>query len=140
MLKVIVFLFSFSIGCEVHSLLSDESNVIDRFPVGKTGVVLEVQKNHAHFFLAEYDFIFVLKRGVNVIDSVMVADTGGRSRIEVLKSIDGRTVLQHYGRAICIDKSSQSFDDYCDGQKGAMHIGSFDFDSSKRWRFIPELN
>lgn len=140
MLRVTIFLISFFIGCEANSLLSADDNVVHRSRVGNTDMVLEVQKEHAHFFLAEYDFRFILKRGANIIDLVVVADTGGRSRVDVLRDVEGRTVLRHYERNICLDRFTRSFDDYCDIQKDAVHIGSFDFDSTKRWRFSPNLN
>ena len=135
-----VLLFSFLIGYGAHLLLSDDSNVIDQFPVDNTGIMLEVKMEHAHLFLAEYDFTFVLKKGSKVVDSVVVADTGGHSRIEVLKDTHGRTVLRHFGRNICLDKSTLKFDDFCDTQKEAVLIGYFDFDTTKHWRYLPDLN
>lgn len=140
MLRVTNFLIAFFIGCEAHLLLSVDDNVVHRFSVGNTDMVLEVQKEHAHLFLAEYDFRFILKRGANVIDSVVVADTGGRSRVDVLRDAEGLTVLRHYERNICLDRFTRSFDDYCDIQNDIVHIGSFDFDSTRVWRFSPNLN
>lgn len=140
MLKVTIFVISYLIGSGVSSLLSEDSNVVEQFPFGDTGIVLEVQKKHAHLFLAEYDFTIILKSGLKEIDSIVMADTGGWSRIDVLRVAAGRYAFRHYGRTVCVDLAKGSFDDYCDSQKEATRIGYFDFDSSRQWRYLPDLD
>ncbi len=140
MLKVIIFTISFFIGCEAFFMFFPNSKVVEQFPLGDSGIVLEVQKEHAHAFLAEYDFKFILKRGTKELDSIVMADSGGRSRIEVNKIGLGQYQLSHYGRNVCLTLGERSFDDLCDSQKQAIRIGHFGFDSSRQWKYTPDLD
>ena len=139
-LKAIIFIISFFIGCETFFIFSPNTNVVEQFPLGDSGIVLVVQKKHAHLFLAEYDFKFILKMGGKEFDSVVMGDSGGMSRIDVLKVGAGQFRLSHYGRNVCLTLGERSFDDYCDAQKQAIRIGHFGFDSSRQWKFIPDLD
>lgn len=140
MLKAIILIVSFFIGCEASFMFAHDRNVVDRFALGDSGIALEVQKEHAHVFLAEYDFTFTLKMGSKDLDSIVIADTGGRSRIDVLRVGAGRYQLSHYGRNVCLTLGEWSFYDYCNSQKQAIRIGHFGFDSSRQWKYIPDLD
>lgn len=140
MLKIAIFTISFVIGCEAFFTLFPDSNVIERFPLGDSGIVLEVQAEHAHLFLAEYDFKLILKIGPKEIDSVVMADSGGMSRIDVLKVGTSQYQFSHYGRNVCLTIGERSFEDYCDSQKQAIRIAHFGFDSSQQWKFIPDID
>ncbi len=104
-------------------------------------MVLEVRKTHAHQFLAEYDFKLVLKVGSTEIDSEdMTGDSGGLSRIDVLKVAERQYAFRDHARTICVDLEERGFDRECDFRTPGTLIGHFDFDSSKRWRYISEVD
>jgi len=136
MLKVTIFTISFFIGCEAFFMFSEDRNVVEQFPLGDSGIVLEVQKEHAHLFLAEYDFKLILKKGSKEMDSTVLAVPGGRSRIDVLKVRAGQYAFRHYGRSVCLDIAKERFDGCYDSQQQGIRIGYFDFDSARQWKYI----
>lgn len=140
MLKIAIFTISFVFGCEAFFTFDPNSNVVERFALGDSGIVLEVQNEPAHLFLAEYDFKFILKIGPKEIDSVVIGDSGGRSRIDVLTVGSDQYQFSHYGRNLCLTVGERSFRDYCDSQKQAVRIAHFGFDSSRQWKFIPDID
>lgn len=141
MLKVSLYIVSFVIGYAAVSLLSENSNAqIERLPIAKSDLVLEVHKTHAHAFLAEYDFKIVLKAGSREIDSKdMTGDSGGSSRIDVLRISPSLYAFRDHGKTVCLDIRERKLDAKCDSQTSATRVGHFDFDSSKRWRYISEV-
>jgi len=140
MLKAVTYFASFLIGSAAVSLVSDDSGAqIERFPAGNTALVLEVHKIRAHAFLAEYDFKLVLKSGSSEIDSKdMTGDSGGLSRIDVLEVSKSRYAFRDHGKAVCLDIDDRRLDARC--EVSGTRIGHFDFDSSKRWRYITEVD
>lgn len=142
MMKALIYIISFVIGCVAVSIFSEDSNAqIERFPIGKTDLTLEVHKTHAHAFLAEYDFKLILKKGPIEIDSKdMTGDSGGYSRIDVWRISKLRYAFRDHGRTVCLNIDERKLDARCDAPASGTRIGHFDFDSSKRWRYISEVN
>ena len=106
------------------------------FPIANTDLQLKVIKTHAHPFLAEYDFKFVLNFKEKEIDAInMTGDSGGYSRIDVLKTEDGLAFRDH-GKSVCLDFGRRTFKD-CAENSTTLNLGHFDFDEKRDWRFIP---
>jgi hypothetical protein len=106
-----------------------------------SNLVVEVHKVHAHFFLAEYDFKLILRSGSREIDfKEMGADTGGLSRIDVLRVDSKHYAFRDHVKTACLDVGERKFDRDCELSKPAIRIGHFDFDSSRRWRYISEID
>lgn len=108
------------------------------FPVGTPGMLLEVEKIHAHPFLAEYDFTFTLKDGPQELGSMKISDTGGYSRIDVLKVDPSTYAFEHLGDTTCMNIAEKRFES-CFIQTAGRRIGYFDFDTARNWRFIPDF-
>lgn len=109
---------------------------IERVRIMDTDLVAEIEKRHAHLFLAEYDFTLRLKEGATVLDSVeMTGDSGGLSRIDVLQVDGDRLVFRDHARAECVSVARKVIEN-CPRETGRNQIGYFDFDASRRWRFI----
>ena len=142
MQNLVVFLMSLLIGYGATSLFSDGVNAqTERLPIGKSDLVLEVRKTHAHAFLAEYDHTLILKAGLREIDSKeMTGDSGGLSRIDVLRVARNRYAFRDHGRTVCLDIDERRFDVDCEFQTAGVRIGHFDFDSFRRWRYISETD
>ena len=101
-------------------------------------MILEVIKTNAHPFLAEYDFRLVIKSHGKEIDVVdMTGDTGGLSRIIVLRLDEHTIAFKDHAKTVCMNLVKKGFED-CLGKRGGLDVGYFDFDSSHKWRFISE--
>ena len=138
MVRAFVFVFCFLFGTVATSILDTVDRDLQTFPLGTSGVSLEVRTIQAHPFLAEYDFRFVLKRGSEEIDSFVMSDTGGHSRINVSKLDPAITVFEHLGQSRCLNLSTKTFET-CPPLAHTQALGYFDFDSTRAWRFIPEI-
>ena len=137
MLRGFVFITCFIFSSCVTSILAPHSNAqIETLRLGTSDLVLEAHKTHMHPFLAEYDFKLVLKGGSEELDSVeMTADSGGLSRIDVLR-IDSSTIaFRDHAKTECLNIPLEKFDG-CSSTISGKRIGYVDFDSKKKWRFI----
>lgn len=137
MRDLILFLATFVFGSFAASVFSSSGSAqVETFRIDGSDLAVEVHKTQAHLFLAEYDFKLVLKAGSEELDSVeMSADTGGLSRIEVLRIGEETIAFRDHGRTECLNIPAEKFK-YCDSTFGGERIGYFDFDAGKRWRFI----
>ncbi len=119
------------------SALGPVSNAeIERIHLNASDLIVEVHKTHAHPFLAEYDSRLVLKGGSDELDAVdMNSDTEGRSRIDVLRIDPSTVAFRDHAKAVCLNIASEKFED-CTVRPLGKRIGFFDFDSSKKWRFV----
>jgi len=138
--KIALFFFCFLLGDCSTSVLDPSAGIqIERLAFEPTGMVLEVHKIQAHQFLAEYDFKLVLKSGSKEIDSKnLTGDTGGYSRIDVLRISRGLYAFRDHGRTFCLNMDEPKLNSHCDPVAGTR-LGHFDFDSSRRWRYIREV-
>ncbi len=140
LLKLAIFFSFFLVGDYAASLFDPNAGVqIEQFSIGRTGMVLEVHKTHAHQFLAEYDFKLILKTGSKEIDSKdMTGDSGGLSRIDVMRISKSQYAFRDHGRTVCLNIDERKLNPECD--LSGIRVGHLDFDSSKRWRYISEVD
>jgi hypothetical protein len=111
---------------------------VERIRVMNSDYVIEIEKRHAHLFLAEYDFTLRLKLGTKVLDEAeMTGDSGGLSRIDVIKLSGNRLAFRDHAQAKCVTQGGKKLDN-CTADTGGRKIGHFDFDASRRWRYIDQ--
>src|SRR6476659_2520667 len=114
MKNLTVLITSFLIGSGSISLLSSGSEMVE-LPIRNSDLILKVRKTHAHPFLAEYDLLLILNDGSKEIDSTpMTGDTGGLSRIDVLKLANGTYVFRDHAITVCLNVKERKFDRLCD--------------------------
>lgn len=133
----IIFVATLSIGmlC-VFGSSSNERTPVETFRLLNSGLALDVYKEPAHLFLAEYDLKLVLKAGKTELDSAnMTGDTGGLSRINVSKENESTIVFRDHAKTVCLDVARKRFNE-CDSVSSGNQIGYFDFDSKRKWRFV----
>lgn len=131
-------LFTSLCGCE--SVIYSKSNVPRKavFRVPQTDFSIILEQYHAHLFLAEYERILVLQNGENEISRNEIAfDTGGYSRMNVYRTTPTRYFLQDISNIYEFDVNrSEIFKTALGTKYNGDFVGAFDFDGSKKWRFI----
>ena len=136
MIRAAIFLLCFAFGSFVVSTLSSDRGDVEQIRIAGADLVVEVYKTHTHPFLAEYDFKLVLRVGSEAVDAVeMTGDSGGLSRIEVMRLASGMIAFRDHGTTECLNVAKEKFE-YCDSTLPGTRIGYIDFDATKTWRFI----
>lgn len=136
MLNGAIYLICFLLGASAVETFDPAGDPdVQRLRLGASDLVVEVQKTHAHPFLAEYDFKIVVKTGSAELDSIEMSDSGGRSRIDVLQIDNSTIAFRHYANTECLNIAREKFE-YCGSDVSGKRIGKFDFDAKKKWRFI----
>lgn len=137
MKDVVPFLVAFIFGVHALSIFSPNGNAqVETLRLEGSDLVVEVHKTHAHPFLGDYEFKLLLKVGADELDHVdMNADTGGRNRIDVVRTDSLTIAFRDHARAVCLNMASEKFED-CTTRALGKRIGFFDFDSNKNWRFV----
>jgi len=121
-----------------------------RIPLASTGLFVEIQKMHAHAFLAEYDFkLHLVESGRRVASVDMTGDSGGLSRIDVFRLDADTWAFQDHARTFSVNVKDRTIKDAysckdveghaiteCSFKVEGSRIGYVDFDKSKRWRYI----
>src|SRR5262245_38428268 len=127
----VVLLVSMLVACSPNA-----EEAVFELPKSDRSVVIERQP--VHRFFAEYSRNAILRIGSRVVaETPLFLDTGGYSRVNVYRIDESTFLLRDAEASYSVGNKSTTISRDQERRKLGTFVGSFDLDSSGKWRFIP---